>query len=261
MRPTTRQPGTGYLPERRLQFAPMSGHLQKTPERPGVILMHEDEDPPAVLGDWLEERGIAHRVERVWEDGVPANPREFGWVAALGSYHSATQNEPRWIPDEVDFLRRAVDADVPVLGICFGGQALALALGGEISPADPVSIGWWRIESEDPSVIPEGPWAHHNYERFSVPERATLLARSPSGPGAFRLGPHLGLQFHPEATPAIVTAWAEEDAKLADHGFDPAEIRAAGERHGPAAAAQAFELFDMWFVTAGLRGTAARARR
>jgi GMP synthase-like glutamine amidotransferase len=225
--------------------------LGETNERPGVVLHNEDVAPPALLGEWLRERGLPHRTVRTWEGGVPDDPREFGWVVALGASDSATQSEPAWIPDEIRFLRRAVDTGVPVLGICFGGQALSLALGGEISPADPLSWGWFEIETEEPDLVPEGPWLHFNYEVFSVPAGATAVARSPAGPGAFRVGPHLGIQFHPEVTPAIVDGWAEsEGAKLAELRIDREDLRAQGQRFAARASAEAFALFDAWRLLA-----------
>jgi GMP synthase-like glutamine amidotransferase len=213
---------------------------------PGVVLHNEDGAPAALLGDWLGERGLAHTTVRAWEQRMPDDPREYGWVVALGASDSATQTEG-WVPDEIDFLRRAVDADVPILGICFGGQALAVALGGRISRADPPSIGWFEIESDEPELVPSGPWLHFNYEVFSVPDGATQVALSPRGPGAYRLGPHLGLQFHPEATPEIVDRWAESEvATLDELGIDRERLRADGERLAKGAAAHAFDLFDAW---------------
>jgi GMP synthase-like glutamine amidotransferase len=220
------------------------------------VLHNDDVAPPALLEEWLRERRLPHRTVRTWEGGVPDDPREFAWVAALGASDSATQREPAWIPDEIRFLRRAVDADVPVLGICFGSQALSLALGGEISPADPLSWGWLEIETREPDLVPIGPWVHFNYESFSVPADATLLARSPAGPDAFRLGPHLGIQFHPEVTPAIVDRWADSRAaKLAELGIAREDLRSQADRYAPHAAGRAFRLFDAW-----RRLAAARAR-
>ena len=216
-------------------------------DRPGLVLQNENEAPAALLEDWLRERELPHTTVRVWEQGVPDNPREYGWMVALGTSDSATQTDPGWIPAEIDYLRRAVDANVPVLGICFGGQALSVALGGQISPADPVSMGWFEVDTEDPRLVPPGPWLHFNYERFSIPAGATQIATSPSGPGAFRLGPHLGIQFHPEVTPAIVEEWAEsESSKLADRGLDLDALRAQTRRLAARAAAEAFDLFDAW---------------
>lgn len=216
-------------------------------DRPGLVLQNEKEAPPALLRDWLRERGLAHTIVRAWEEGVPDDPREHCWIVALGTSDSAIQTEPAWIPDEIGFLRRAVDADVPVLGICFGGQALSVALGGEIAPADPISMGWFEISTDEPELVPPGPWLHFNYERFSIPKGATQIASSPSGPGAFRLGPHLGIQFHPEVTAEIVDRWTESDsAKLAERGLDLDQLRSQTRQLAKRAAAEAYELFDAW---------------
>jgi GMP synthase-like glutamine amidotransferase len=216
-------------------------------DRLGVVLQNEAEAPAALLEDWLRARGIAARMVSVWEQGVPEDASEFAWVAALGSFHSVTQEDPAWIAAEVEFLRRAVDSDVPVLGLCFGAQALSVALGGAISPAAPLSLGWFEVETEDPDLVAAGPWLHFNNECFSVPAGATAIARSPCGPGAFGIGPHLGVQFHPEITPAILDAWIRGDAaRLAGLGIDPETIRAQASREAGAAAERAFTLFDAW---------------
>jgi len=239
-----------------------AGELSASIDRPGVVLHNDESAPPALLADWLRERGIPHRTVRTWASGIPADPGEFAWVASLGASASATQREPAWIPDEIEFLRRAIDADVPVLGICFGAQALSLALGGEVTAAHPLAWGWLEIETDEPDLIPPGPWVHFNYEIFSVPAGATLLARSPAGPGAFRLGPHLGVQFHPEVTPGSVDRWAESRAaKLAELGIERGELRAAGERFAVRASKEAFGLFDAWRPAARQDRSVLSARR
>jgi GMP synthase-like glutamine amidotransferase len=215
----------------------------------GIVLQNELEAPPALFEDWLRERGVEYRIARAWEGDIPADPARFGWIASLGSAASVNDRGHEWIAAELDFLRRGAAAQVPVLGICFGGQALSAALGGEVSAAKETSIGWFEVESEDPNLVPAGPWAHFNSECFSVPRGATRLAKTRCGAGAFRFGPHLGVQFHPEATPTIVDAWAEsESERLAALGVDPEGLSAEGERHGEAAARNAFVLFDAWWA-------------
>jgi GMP synthase-like glutamine amidotransferase len=229
----------------------MPASPRNTRRRPGIVLQNELEAPPALLEDWLREHDIAHVISRAWEGDVPDDPQRFGWVASLGSAHSVHQVDQEWITAEIAFLRDAVEAGVAVLGICFGGQALSVALGGEVSPAEATSIGWFEVETTYPEVVPAGPWAHFNSECFSVPDPSIELARSPCGPGAFRLGPHLGVQFHPEATPTIVDAWAEsEHERLTRLGVDPRRLRSEGRRHGELAARQAFSLFDAWWALA-----------
>lgn len=217
----------------------------------GLVIQNDILDPPAILGDWLRERRIPFETVAVWEDGLPADPSEFAWIAALGSRHSVTDADPRWIRGEVDLLRKAVAADVPVLGICFGGQALAVALGGQVSPADPVGIGWLEIRTYEPDLVSRGPWLHFNSERFSVPGGATLVASIDDAPSAFRLGPHLGVQFHPEATPSLAGRWADHYVEwLGEQGLSPGRIREQARLHGAAAPARTFALFDAWWVVA-----------
>ncbi|GIK78366.1 MAG: hypothetical protein BroJett022_20560 [Actinomycetes bacterium] len=220
---------------------------------PGLILQHEESGPPALFADWCHGRDIPFEVCRTWEDGPPADPSGWGWICALGSEETpGTPGSPPWVAAEVELLRRALDAAVPVLGLCFGGQALAAAAGARIAPADPPEVGWFEIETDRPDLIPPGPWLHFHYDQLSAPAGATELARSAAGPAAFALGPSLGLQFHPESTPAIADAWAASDEqRLLALGISPSAVAAQGRERGGAAAAAAGTLFDAWWGRLG----------
>jgi GMP synthase-like glutamine amidotransferase len=213
--------------------------------KPGLILQHGPAGPPDILGEWLEERGIPYEVHHAWE--APPPPVEGrAFLASLGSPSSAVNGAPAWVAGELDAMRRAVAADVPVLGLCFGGQTLALALGGGLEPAPEPEIGWLSVESEDDSV-PPGPWAQYHYEIIRLPPGARELARTPAGPAAFRAGPHTGTQFHPEVTPERMSIWARM-AELPP-GITPELIDEQGARHGAAAREQAWRLFDGWWAS------------
>jgi len=217
---------------------------------PGIVLQHEPSGPPARFAAWLERRSIPYEVRRVWEDGPGAEPAQHAWVCSLGSDQTPGRpGAPAWVQEEIDFLRGALAADVAVLGLCFGGQALAAAADARIAAADPPEVGWLTIDSDDPSRVPRGPWLHFHYDQLVLPRDATELARSPAGTAAFRLGPHLGLQFHPEATPEIAEGWAiTERRTLARIGIDSARLAAEGRRRGAAAGAAADQLFDAWWA-------------
>jgi GMP synthase-like glutamine amidotransferase len=211
----------------------------------GLILQHGGSEPPGLLEDWLRTRGHAFVVHHAGQAPVP-DPQAFSFVASLGSEYSVRDREPAWIPEEIEALRGAVAAEVPVLGICFGGQALSLALGGGSDPASGPEVGWIAIQSDD-DAIPEGPWAQYHREVMRVPPGARLLARSPAGTAAYRIGPHLAVQFHPEATAEIVNEWAREDVNLAAAGITLDQLADQGSRHGGAARDCAFALFDAWW--------------
>lgn len=214
--------------------------------KPALILQHGNAGPPARLGEWLRERGLPFVVHRAWEQPPPA-PTDFSFVASLGSQYSAVASEPEWIRSEIAALRVAVDARVPVLGLCFGAQALSVALGGGIDVLARPEIGWIAVESVD-DTVPPGPWLQYHRELMRVPPGGRELARSPAGPAAFRYGPHLGVQFHPEADAPLAAAWAGKDPILAEAGLTPEALAAQSERHAPPARAQAFALFDHWLA-------------
>lgn len=212
--------------------------------KPGLILQHGPAGPPDLLGEWLRERGIPYEVHHAWESPPPpVAGRSF--LASLGSPDTAGDGGPPWVRAEIDAMREAVEADVPVLGLCFGGQTLALALGGELEPASEPEIGWLPVESDDESV-PPGPWAQYHYEVIRLPAGARVLARTPAGPAAFRAGPHTGTQFHPEVTPERMSIWIRMAATLPP-GITPELIDEQGARHGAGARPQAWRLFDGWW--------------
>lgn len=216
----------------------------------GVILQHGETGPPGILGEWLAERSIAYEVNATWREPLPSDPADFGWIASLGSEHTpGGPDAPGWVKDEVDFLRRALETRVPVLGLCFGGQALAAAAGSTVGPSEPPEIGWLEVATDDPELIPAGPWLHYHYDLFVPPAGSTTIASSPSGPAAFTLDASLGLQFHPESTPEIAAEWARQDgSRLTGAGFDPLELAQQGKRAAAAAAAAARKLFDAWWA-------------
>ena len=212
----------------------------------GLILQHGPAGPPDILGEWLRERGIEYEVHNTWEaPPPPVEGRPF--IASLGSPDTAGDGGPPWVRDEIETMRRAVEADVPVLGLCFGGQTLAIALGGGLEPAREPEIGWLPVTSEDDSV-PPGPWAQYHYEVIRLPPGARELARTPAGPAAFRVGPHTATQFHPEATPDRMSTWIRMARELPP-GITPELIDEQGARHGAAAREQARRLFDGWWAS------------
>lgn len=227
----------------------------RTPARSGagLVLQHEANGPAGHLGDWLADRGLPYCTREVWERGVPAEPGDAAWICSLGSEHTPGRPEsPPWVAAEVDFLRRAIAAGVPILGLCFGGQALAAAAGAEVRPAEPAEVGWIPLETRDPERIPPGPWLHFHYDQLELPDGAVELARSPAGTAAFSLGRSLGLQFHPEVTAEIADGWARaEGATLRRLGISAEDLAREAERSGEGARRDAWRLFDAWWGSLG----------
>jgi GMP synthase-like glutamine amidotransferase len=214
--------------------------------KPVLIRQHVEYAPPGLLAAWLEARGIPYEVDRSWLGSPLPDPGDYAFIASLGHTRGPGDTDDPAVAAELELMRTAVARDVPVLGLCYGGEALAAVLGARVERAPVPELGWREIETDDPDLIPPGPWLEWHFERFTTPPGATELARTADATQAFRLGPHLGVQFHPESTVDIVEGWAKLDgdqlARLG-HGDGSALLAAPPERH-EAARKAAFRLFD-----------------
>lgn len=119
-----------------------------------------------------------------------------------------------WTATEVDFLRSVHDHHIPVLGICFGAQLLAEALGGGSEPMLTRQIGWREVTPTGGYRVPIGPWFQWHTNRLVLPPEAEELAISNDGVEVFRVGSSIGVQFHPEMTPHLLEAWLELPGSL-----------------------------------------------
>lgn len=227
-----------------------------------LVLTHSALDGPGMLEAWASTSGYELDLRRADAEPALPGPREYAAVIVLGSVESVRNDAIWWIVRERRVVAGALGHDVPVLGICFGGQLLAQELGGRISACRPPEIGWQVIESDDPALVPPGPWLLWHEERFSVPEGGREIARTPGCPQAFVCGPHMGLQFHPEATAGLVRSWVSEA-----HGrgaLTDAERLAllAGEAGPPAASpGNSVHLFTTFARRAGLASPASPGGR
>ena len=220
--------------------------------KPVLIRQHEEMTPPGLLAEWLEDRGITYEVHYSYKDGSVPDPADYSFVASLGSPYGPNDTHEPGVVAELELVGAAVEKDIPVLGLCFGGEVLSAVLGGRVERAPVPELGWREIETDDPGAIPSGPWLEWHYERFTTPPGAVEVARTADAVQAFRLGPHLGVQFHPESTVEIVADWAGADAEnLAKFGIeDGRDLLAVPPEREEAAREAAFRLFDAFLAEA-----------
>ncbi len=202
-----------------------------------LVLGNRDDPETGFVGDALIARGAV--LDPVWRDDVadPLPPvGDHDLVLVLGSEWSVyAETRADAVARESDYLRAAFSADVPVFGICYGGQILAHALGGTVEAApDGGEVGWFTVDSDVPDSIPDGPYMQWHTDRFSLPPGAKELARSPVGPQAYVIGSALGLQFHPEVSPEIVARWAHGGKSALDAiGLDVGDLIGLSEQQAP----------------------------
>jgi GMP synthase-like glutamine amidotransferase len=199
--------------------------VPKEPTLRALFLQHDPGSHPGLVGAALEQHGftvdgltMATSIhDATWHGDFP-DPATYDLVVPLGAIFSLYDHDTvgSWIDRELDLLRRADELGVPVLGICFGGQALAAAHGGRVEASPRPEIGWTAVETDAPDLVPPGPWMQWHTDRFTVPAGATELARNAIGPQAFRLRRNLAVQFHPEVDEARVASWLEMGGPAAE---------------------------------------------
>lgn len=156
-------------------------------------------------------------------------------VLLLGSEWSVYWSQVRAeVAAECALVKSAHSHGIPIYGICFGAQIVAVALGGTVERAREPEIGWYdNIVSDIPEAIPTGPWMQWHSDVVTVPPGAVELARSPIAPQAYRLDRTFVTQFHPEVNEAMITRWALSPGAandLATMGLDPDALRAETSR-------------------------------
>jgi GMP synthase-like glutamine amidotransferase len=180
------------------------------------------------------------------------DPLAFDAIVAMGAAWSVYDHDRigAWIADELDFLRRAHEAGVPVLGICFGGQALAAALGGTVVRAGRPEIGWTSVETSRPDLIEPGPWFQWHVDRWVLPAGLRAVARTEVAEQAFTAGRSMGVQFHPELTPQMLSGWLANGGRqeAAALGADPERLIAETAARSLEAEARAHRLMTAFLA-------------
>tara|TARA_R110002074_G_scaffold165112_1_gene325137 strand:- start:4143 stop:4877 length:735 start_codon:yes stop_codon:yes gene_type:complete len=209
---------------------------------PKVVILKTGSTYPGLkeqFGDFEEwfVRGLSPRFDITVLNTVagelPGEPTDWDGVVVTGSPAMVSDREP-WSEDAAAWLARVVDKAVPLLGVCYGHQLLAHALGGEVGyhPGGRES-GTHRVEllnsaTDDPLFrgMPDSFNAQltHKQTVLRLPQGAILLGRNEFEPHqAFRVGECAwGVQFHPEFSDAIMRAYLGVQAPdLELEGFDP----------------------------------------
>lgn len=182
-----------------------------------LALQHVWDDPAGYLGELLHEYGIAYDVVHVETEPLP-DPTRYDALLAFGGFQHANDDDKYpYFVQEKQWLREAVEQDIPFLGICLGGQLLAHALGGPVKRHRLTEIGFSEVQftragKTDP--LYEGLPGYQEVfqwheDTFDIPPGAELLAtNSITENQAFRYGRCVyGLQYHIEPTAEMLDTW------------------------------------------------------
>jgi GMP synthase-like glutamine amidotransferase len=233
--------------------------------QPVAIFRQSPTEGPGYFATYLDRHRIPWKLIKVDAgETVPASAGEFSGLAFMGGPMSVNDDLP-WLARELALINSAVDADIPVLGHCLGGQLMSKALGGKVGPNPVKEIGWGGVDIVDNGEAEA--WFggtrgflsfHWHGETFTLPRGATCIAASPHCANqAFVMGKHLGMQCHVEMTPELIRTWCETGREEIEQCACPT-VQQAEEMQShlqPRVAALngvAARLYDRWIE--GLRG-------
>ncbi len=184
-----------------------------------LTLQHAWECPLGLLGEILQERGLTYDVVNVEETTLP-EPTSYDAIIALGGpQHVYNIDKYPYFTPEKALIRRAIEHDIPFLGICLGGQLLAASLGAQVSQHTLTEIGFYTVPftdagQQDPLFknLPGYQKVFHWHEdSFELPPGSILLATNETTSNqAFRYGSRAyGLQYHIELNSELLDLWLE----------------------------------------------------
>ena len=190
------------------------------------LIEHDPEDFSRTnISFWAAAKG--HQVNQTFicnnEKLPPVD--SFDWLMVMGGSQNAWDDQGySWLPEEKAYVSEAVARNKLFLGICFGAQLLAEALGGKIFPNDNKEIGWHEVslnrQGRKSFLFQDVPSSfvtfHWHSDHFSLPDDCTRLASSqPTENQAFVCSgrPAVGLQFHPEYTREMVRYYARKHSQ------------------------------------------------
>lgn len=185
-----------------------------------ICLQHVPYEPADAIADWAKDRGHDFTAIVPLLEQFP-DPDTFDMLVVMGGPMGAYEDESNpWLVTEKAFIRRAIDSDRLVFGVCLGAQLVACALGGSAHPHTERELGWLPVRLTDvglrsrvlsvmPAEMVVGLWHGDTYD---LPEGLHTGAVSDGCPNqAFEAcgGRVVGTQFHLEWKPDTLQRLAE----------------------------------------------------
>ena len=154
------------------------------------------------------------------KDLIPTDINSYSGIIILGGPMSVYDNYD-YLKDQQKLIKKAVDMQIPTLGICLGSQLIAESLGGTVYPGNLKEIGWYNIEvTENGSRdIFNGVKSFKNKvfqwhgDTFNLPKDSIIFAKSRDYFQAFRIKSAIGIQFHVEVDVNMINDWINQYSK------------------------------------------------
>ncbi|MEK6931961.1 MAG: type 1 glutamine amidotransferase, partial [Thermoproteota archaeon] len=183
------------------------------------------------LGELLANDGFTIHSVNAKHEKLPE--KKYSLLVILGAPESANDDLP-YLQAEQKLIKKTVDDNIPVLGICLGSQLIAKTFGGKVYRGPKKEIGFYHdLKIDTSSKLFSGftnPFTvfHWHGDTFDLPEGAVRLAHSENYQNqAFQINSAVGLQFHLEVNAEMVNLWLDKTREKLEQTpyIDPQKIR------------------------------------
>lgn len=211
-----------------------------------LLVLHDQNTTAGTTIEWCRSRQVDHEIVIAPEADFAALEGR-GAIVFGGDMQVWEEAENPWLVKEKDFIRRFVESERRVLGICLGSQLLAEQLGGTVHPMPEAEVGWYPVTVGERALTP----LHWHESYFTLPSSCQRLARNDFCENqGFSLSPKvLGFQFHTEIDPArlerALSGWNES---LQGRVQKPDEIASQARSSMPLLAEWYFSVLDHWWA-------------
>jgi GMP synthase (glutamine-hydrolysing) len=229
-------------------------------QKTALIIRHVPYEGVAGFRDPIEAAGYeVDRIDVADERFSALDLAEPDLLIMMGGPMGVYEQEQYpWISCQLGRLARRLEANRPTLGVCFGAQMMAEAMGGKVFAGHASEVGFHPValhpgtENGPLRHLAEVPVLHWHGDTFTLPDNVELLASSHLyDHQAFRRGNNiLALQFHAEmGLDPRIEAWIEGgQAAMARAGTTEARLRADHDALGPGAVAAGQAMIAEWLA-------------
>ena len=185
---------------------------------PIYIICHADCEPAAYLCTYLDKKNIAYKkINAISNDLTVLDLAAVSGLVFMGGPYSVNDGHS-WVANEIKLIQRAIEKNIPLMGVCFGAQLISKALGAEVTRAEQMEAGWHNvvIDRSQLTDIPElnlydtfEVFEWHE-DTFSTPDDAIPIFKGRHSENqGYLYGNVLTMQFHLEMTEQMVHEWVK----------------------------------------------------
>ncbi|MEP6466195.1 MAG: type 1 glutamine amidotransferase [Parafilimonas sp.] len=183
------------------------------------FIQHMPFEHPASIADWATENNHTTTYTKIFEDAIFPSTETFDMLIIMGGVMSVYEEDKyAWMKAEKSFIKKSIEENKKVLGICLGAQFIAEALGAKVFPHTKKEIGWFEVEKVSPHTLTDNlpqtfTTFHWHGDTFTLPEKAVHLFKTKTcDQQGFIYNNHVaGLQFHVEIKEDLLKSMIENE--------------------------------------------------